>query len=92
MDYASQTAGIAILENIQKFSSNISNILQQRIRLSQALESMNFQLTPSCANFVFALPPTGIDTDYLFEELKKRKIIVEPIKDTDLAPESRSIS
>lgn len=68
-------AGIAALENEEYTAKNCRTVMQTRERVSDTLKDLGFEVLPSCANFIFAKHP-AIDGGYLYEELKRRSILI----------------
>ncbi|MCU7799203.1 MAG: aminotransferase class I/II-fold pyridoxal phosphate-dependent enzyme [gamma proteobacterium symbiont of Lucinoma myriamae] len=71
----SQAAAIASINNFDYTRSNISKILLNRKKLIEDLEAIGFSTLASQTNFVFTKHEKLAST-YLYEELKKRGIIV----------------
>lgn len=59
--------------------NNRRMILATRQRLASALSSMGFQVSPSEANFIWVLHPSG-EHQKIYEELKARKILIRLMK------------
>jgi len=74
-DVLSLAAATAALEDQDYLRQTRAAILATRTRLTQELSKLGFQVCPSQANFVWAQPPQG-NAQRMFEELKKRKILV----------------
>ena len=51
-------------------------ILATRARFSRLLGDMGFTVLPSSANFVFAVPPSGMGAGALYEKLLARGFLV----------------
>ncbi len=71
----SQVGAKAALEDIEHALHNIERIKETRSWFSRAMEDLGFSVYPSCANFVM-VKRGGRDLRFLYEELKKRKILV----------------
>jgi histidinol-phosphate aminotransferase len=71
----SQLAAEAALEDIEYMRENVRKIVATRERLSEKLRGLGFTVYPSGANFVLAKSPSG-NAAHLYEQLKKRKILV----------------
>jgi histidinol-phosphate aminotransferase len=74
-DALSLIAATAALEDQEYLRETRSRILATRIRLSEELVQLDFEVCPSQANFVWARRTAG-DARRIFEELKNRKILV----------------
>ena len=74
-DVLSLAAATAALEDQDYLQKTRAAILATRTRLTQELSKLGFQVCPSQANFVWAQHPRG-NARRMFEELKKRKILV----------------
>ncbi len=72
----SQIAGVAALEGLSQVRENIRKIKKTREWFSQALEDLGFQVLPSQANFVFVRKRSRESLEKVYQELKKRKILV----------------
>ncbi|MBN1675414.1 MAG: histidinol-phosphate transaminase [Kiritimatiellae bacterium] len=70
-----QTAALAAFEDEAYVRETIARILATRARLSGALERRRFEVFPSQTNFLWA-KPAGIAAKTLFEELRKRNILI----------------
>jgi len=71
----SQLAAEAALDDIEHMRANVKKIVRTRERLVESLGRLGFDVYPSESNFVLARPPDG-DARGLYEELKRRKILV----------------
>ena len=71
----SQTAAAAALRDLPWMRRNVRRIQSERKKLIRGLSEMGFQVYPSQANFVMARK-TGRSLRGLYEELKRRKILV----------------
>ena len=71
----SLVAGVAALEDLPWMARNVSRIQRSRKKLTSGLKKMGFQVYPSHANFVMARR-AGQNLRGLYEELKRRKILV----------------
>ncbi|HEV2949146.1 MAG TPA: histidinol-phosphate transaminase [Gemmataceae bacterium] len=74
-DVLSLAAATAALEDQDYLRQTRAAILATRTRLTQELSKLGFQVCPSQASFVWAQHPQG-NARRIFEELKKRKILV----------------
>ncbi|MDE5937032.1 MAG: aminotransferase class I/II-fold pyridoxal phosphate-dependent enzyme, partial [Ruminococcus sp.] len=59
----------------KKFNQTLKKIIATRERSKQILSELGFKFTDSMSNFIFA-NPVKKSAQYVFEELKKRKIYV----------------
>ena len=71
----SQRLAEAALDDDAYYQNNVEIIKENRRFTRNALMEMGFKVLPSATNFVFAKHP-DIDGAELYEELKKRKILV----------------
>ncbi len=75
VNYLSQIAAIAVLDDIRYFKNSIKKICQQREFLSNALKILGFKVFPSQANFILAQPPK-VPAGKFYQELYERKVLV----------------
>ncbi len=68
-------AAVAALQDIPWMMRNVRRIQRSRKKVSRGLEKMGFRVYPSQANFVMA-QKKGHNLRGLYEELKRRKILV----------------
>ncbi|MEK7209824.1 MAG: histidinol-phosphate transaminase [Candidatus Binatota bacterium] len=71
----SLVAGVAALQDLPWMARNVSRIQRSRKKLTRGLKKMGFHVYPSQANFVMARKE-GQNLRGLYEELKRRKILV----------------
>ncbi len=71
----SLVAAVAALQDLPWMVRNVSRIQRSRRKLIRGLKKMGFQVYPSQANFVMA-QKEGQNLRGLYEELKRRKILV----------------
>jgi histidinol-phosphate aminotransferase len=71
----SQIAAEAAIDDIEYMRENVRKVICTRERLTGSLRKLGFIVYPSGANFILAKYPTGSAAP-LYEELKKRKILV----------------
>jgi len=71
----SLVAGMAALQDLPWMMRNVSRIQRSRSKLTRGLEKMGFEVYRSHANFVMARKE-GQNLRGLYEELKRRKILV----------------
>lgn len=74
-DVLSLTAATAAIQDQEYLKEVRAKILATRARLTQQLNELGFAALPSQANFVWCTPPAN-DAPRIFEELKKRGILV----------------
>jgi len=74
-DALALAAGTAAIEDQEWMQQNAAKIRATRARLTTALESMQFQVVPSQANFVWATHET-VPHQWIYEQLKARRILV----------------
>ncbi len=75
-----QVAACEALADQQYFQKTRDMILATRARFSQALTDIGFTVLPSAANFVFAVPPSGVPAQPLFEKLLARGFLVRHLR------------
>lgn len=68
-------AAAAALDDYDYMLANVEKIKRTRAKLSEALDSLNFETMPSQANFVWTRAPFP-GAKAFFEQLKSRKILV----------------
>ena len=71
----SQVGGAAALEDIEYMKQNVEKIKSTREWFSQEMRQLGFLVYPSQANFIM-VKKEGKDLKFLYEELKKRKILI----------------
>ena len=71
----SQAGGSAALEDMEHMRKNVEKIKSTREWFSQEMKQLGFLVYPSQANFVMVKKERK-DLKFLYEELKKRKILV----------------
>ena len=69
-------AGAAALDDIEYMRANADRIRRTRARLAEGLAELGWALLPSQANFVYARVPDPPSARTVYEELKKRKVLV----------------
>jgi len=69
-------AGVAALENIEAMRANAQRVRRTRARLTAALEKLGWFVYPSQSNFVFARVKGPLTARQVYEELKRRKILI----------------
>jgi histidinol-phosphate aminotransferase len=70
-----QAAGIAAIETDDYYQKNCQTIIENRAYTTAALETMGFQVLPSCSNFLFA-QSDRISGKALYQRLKERGVLV----------------
>lgn len=70
-----QAAGAAALDEEEYYQANCAKICETREKTAQALKEMGFTMTESKTNFLF-IKKDGLDGTYLYQELKKRGVLV----------------
>ncbi len=71
-----QVAACAALEDQQYARETRRRIVATREKLAGSLTALGFTVMPSRANFVFAVPPAGLDARALYEGLLRRGFLV----------------
>ncbi|WP_347274445.1 histidinol-phosphate transaminase [Candidatus Kuenenia sp.] len=69
-------AAVAAMEDQKTMMGHVVKIRKTRESLSKALEGMGFFIYPSHTNFVLARCMKGVSAHNLYNELRKRKILV----------------
>jgi histidinol-phosphate aminotransferase len=54
----------------------VSRVIADREWFADELKSLDFEVSPSAANFVFVRPPEGISAEQVFDGLRERRILV----------------
>jgi histidinol-phosphate aminotransferase len=75
MNRLSMTAATAALKDMPWMNRNVRRIQRARKKLTSALKRLGYRVYPSHANFIMARK-TGQDLKGVYEELKRRKILV----------------
>ena len=75
MTPVTQLCGAAAMRNEEYFRVTTKKIIDTREKTKKRLSKLGFKLTDSMSNFVFA-SPVKKSAQYVFEELKKRRIFV----------------
>lgn len=81
-------AGLAMLAQNDEAMANCRTIIATRERVKQALREMNFSLTDSSANFLFAAHP-DISGEALYLALKERGILIRHFSTPSIANYNR---
>lgn len=75
MNTLTQLCGAAAVKDEKYFNETVSKIIETRERSKKRLAELGFTFTDSKANFIFASPQKK-SAQYVFDELKKRRIFV----------------
>jgi len=75
MNTVTQLCGAEAVKDEEYFKSAVNKIIATRERSKTELEKLGFEFTDSKSNFIFA-KPLKKSAEYVFSELKKRKIYV----------------
>ena len=75
MNTVTQLCGAESMKDEKYFTETVNKIIATRERSKQRLSELGFKFTDSKSNFIFA-NPVKKSAQYVFEELKKRKIYV----------------
>jgi histidinol-phosphate aminotransferase len=75
LDRLAQAAGVAAYEDDAWFREHCAKVIASRTRLSEALNSLGFEVVPSAANFVFARHERH-DAAALAARLREKEIFV----------------
>ncbi|MDE7104837.1 MAG: histidinol-phosphate transaminase [Ruminococcus sp.] len=75
MNTVTQLCGAESMKDEKYFTETVNKIIATRERSKQRLSKLGFKCTDSKSNFIFA-SPVKKSAQYVFEELKKRKIYV----------------
>ena len=84
LDRLAQVAAVAALKDQDYFQQTITKIRQTRTWFVAELESLQYTVLPSQANYVFAIPPDR-DGKRIYEALFEKKILVRFFPDVLLA-------
>lgn len=68
-------AGIQAMKDKGYFAACLEDIIRQRQEMAKALKALDFKMTDSATNFLFASPPGMSGQDY-YQRLKERGILV----------------
>ncbi len=75
VDRLAQAGALAALQDAKSFRYCMEMVRNNKEYLEEMLESLEFEIVPSRANFVFAKHPS-VPAKELYEKLKERKILV----------------
>jgi histidinol-phosphate aminotransferase len=78
-----QEIAMAALNDIPYMRQNVEKIKVTRQRLTEALSSLGYTVYPSETNFLW-VRPEPVKAEYLYKELKKRKILIRFFKTPQL--------
>ncbi|MDD4200946.1 MAG: histidinol-phosphate transaminase [Eubacteriales bacterium] len=81
-------AGIGVLEDEEYTQANCRKIIQTREYVVRELEGMGFTLSESISNFIF-MKHSRIEGEWLYEELKKRGVLVRHFHQERIAQYNR---
>lgn len=76
VDRLAQIAAEAAFKDQAYLSRTVARIRRTRERLGRELGRRGWEVLPSAANFVFAMPPKRTSAQQVFGELRRRKILV----------------
>ena len=76
LDVVAQCLALAALNDVEYMRANASMIIATRERLIKELSDLGFCVSPSQTNFIWAVPPDGVNAADLFEELKNAGILI----------------
>jgi histidinol-phosphate aminotransferase len=71
----SQVAAVAALDDLDYYAAKAKEVCRERENLTKRLRELGWQVFPSQANFIFAVP-VGLTAKDMYEELFNRKILV----------------
>ena len=83
-----QAAGIGAISDEKYTQNNLQTIIKNREYTQNELLRLGFKLTPSSANFVFAMHP-DISGEKLYLELKSRGILIRHFSNPDICDYNR---
>ena len=78
LDVVKQRAGLAALDFVDEMDRRVATIVEERGRLTTALDDLGFDVWPSGANFILFRPPAGasLGGQELWEALVERSVLV----------------
>jgi histidinol-phosphate aminotransferase len=79
-----QAAGAAALADQEYLARTRDLIIATRARFSKNLREMGFSVVPSDSNFVFSVPPSGVEAGALFERLFEKGFLVRHFKNPEI--------
>lgn len=83
LDALAQRLGLAALSDDDYTQARLEEIRLERTRVTESLRAMGFKVPDSQTNFVNGLPPNGVESEWLYESLKTRKILVRYFAGSD---------
>ena len=83
VNFAAQVAATAAFEDYSYYKQNMRKLIASRTGLSRELKKLGFSVPESAANFIFARWKSN--AQFLYAELKKRKILVRYFSNPVLA-------
>lgn len=75
IDSVKQAAGLVALDFVDDMDERVSTIVEERGRISVALDDLGCTVWPSGANFILFRPPAG-DGDRVWAELVERSVLI----------------
>jgi histidinol-phosphate aminotransferase len=78
-----QAAACATLDNLPYYRANFREIIATRSHLSQQLETLGFQVSPSQTNFILVRPPK-LSAQTWLRKLRDRRILVRWFNDSSV--------
>ena len=85
LDRLAQVGARAALEDQEYLRKTVALVVQERQRLTVALQGLGFTVEPSQTNFIFVTPPTGYKAVALYSGLEKAGILVRYFSDPQLS-------
>ena len=85
LDRLAQVGARAALEDREYLRKTVASVVQERDRLTAALQKLGFTVEPSQTNFIFVTPPTGYKASALYSGLEKAGILVRYFSDPQLS-------
>jgi histidinol-phosphate aminotransferase len=79
VDRLSMASAVAALDDQKTFKTNVGRIKKTRVRLIDSLKKLGFFVYPSQANFVMIRCQNARNAKEIYEELKKKKILIRYI-------------
>jgi histidinol-phosphate aminotransferase len=85
LDGVAQTLALAALNDTGYMRSNAEKIKATRSRLADELRALGFEVCQSATNFLWTIPPSGIDAQTYFEKLKQKNILIRYFSDQKIS-------